>query len=37
MKAFIKPFEAPQKRVKKKLIFFFQTASWNTQGRKGKN
>ena len=24
MKAFIKPFEAPQKRVKKKLIFFFR-------------
>ena len=36
-KAFIKPFEAPQRGLKIKIYanFYFNTTSWNAQGGKG--
>ena len=36
-KAFIKPFETPQRSVKIKISvnFHFNTTFWNTQGEKG--
>ena len=37
LKAFIKPFETPQRSVKMKIYvnFYFNTTFWNAQGREG--
>ena len=37
LKAFIKPFEAPQRSVKIKIQvnFYFNSTFWNAQGEKG--